>query len=88
MVHTKCSVILDLTCATGTPLIQREDNYKYLGILQCDMILLKEVKDAVNKEYPARLQEILKASVSYKSTIATISKYTMTVLWYGFGILH
>ena len=46
------------------------------------MILLKEVKEAVNKEYLARLQDILKTSGSYKSTITTIGKYTMAVLWY------
>ena len=57
MVHTKGGVIFDLVCA--------EDNCKYLIILECDMILLKEGKESVHKEYLAILQETLKESASY-----------------------
>ena len=66
MVHTECSAILDLTCVTSNDLVYGEDNCKYLGILECDMILLKEVREAVLKEYLAILKEILKISTSYK----------------------
>ena len=55
VVHTKYGVILDLTCVTETNLVCVEDNCKYLGILECGMILPKEVKEAVRKEYLERL---------------------------------
>ena len=52
------------------------------------MILLKEFKEDVRKEYLTRINVILKAYASYKNTITSISAYAMSVLWYGFGILH
>ena len=88
MVHIRGGVIFDLTCATGTPLLCKDDNYKYLSILECDMILLKDFKEDVRKEYLTRINVILKAYASYKNTITSISAYAMSVLWYGFGILH
>ena len=82
MVHTKCSVILDLTCVTGTDLVYGEDNCKYLGILECDMIILKEVKEAVHKEYLAILQEILKISMSYKKHhVHRCIRHYSTMVW-------
>ena len=63
-------------------------NYKYQGILECDTILMKKIKEASHKEYLARLRAILNASVSAKNTITSIPTYTMPVLWYGFGVLH
>ena len=83
VVHTKGSVIFDLPCATGTHLLCGEDNYKYLGILECNMILLTEVKEDVRKKYLAILKEILKVSVSYKNTITSIGTYAMPVQCLG-----
>ena len=86
--HTKCGVIFESPCVTENPLLLREDNYKYLGILECDMILLKEVKESVRYDFLSRLRAILKSYVSAKDTITSIGSYAMTVLWYGFGVLH
>ena len=88
MVHTKGGVIFDSHCVTGIPLLSGEDNYKYLGILECDKILMNKVKEAVQKEYLSRLNAILKSSVSDKNTITSISAYAIPVLWYGLGVLH
>ena len=52
------------------------------------MILLKEVKEAVQEEYLSRLWSILKAYVSVKNTILSISAYAMSVLRCGFGVLR
>ena len=57
--HTKCGVIFESPCVTENPLLLREDNYKYLGILECDMILLKEVKESVRYDFLSRLRAIL-----------------------------
>ena len=59
--HKKNGVIFDSPCVTGTPLLSGEDNYKYLGILECDVILLKEVKEDVQNYYISRLHDIIKA---------------------------
>ena len=43
VVHTKGGVIFNSPCVTETPLLSGKDDYKYLDILECDTILLKEV---------------------------------------------
>ena len=88
VVHRKGGVTIDSPCVTVLTLLSREDNYMYLGILECDTILMKRIKEASHKEYLARLRAILNASVSAKNTITSIPTYTMPVLWYGFGVLH
>ena len=47
VVHTKWGVIFDSTCVTGITVLLVEDNYKYLSILECDPIILTEVKEYV-----------------------------------------
>ena len=88
MVHTKGGVIFDSPCVTGNLLLSGGDNYRYLGILECETILPKEVKEAKRKDYLNKLQEILKASMSANNSITSIRTYTMPVIWYGFGVLH
>ena len=73
---------------TGTPLLLVEDNYRYLGILEYDTIVLKKVKDTVQKGYLVILQVILKASLSINNIIKSIGAYAMPVLQYGFDVLH
>ena len=58
VVHTKGGVIFNSPCVTGTLLLSLEDNNRYLGILECDTILLKGVKEAVRKEYLDRIQAL------------------------------
>ena len=80
VVHIKGGVICDSPCVTGILLLSVDDNYKYLGILACDMILLKEVEVDVRKKYLARLGAILKASVSANNNITSIGAYAIPVL--------
>ena len=56
--------------------------------MECDKIILDEVKEAVRKEYIDRLRVILKESISAKNTITSIGAYAMPVLRYGFGALR
>ena len=55
VVHTAAGKIIDSPCVTDIPLLSRKDDYKYLGILECDVILHSEVKVAVEKEYFSRV---------------------------------
>ena len=88
VIHTKGCIVFYSACDTEIPLLSRYYNYKYLDILDCDMIPLKQVKQDVQKYYINRLQVILKSSVSAKNTITSIGAYTMSVLRYGFGVLR
>ena len=40
VIHTKGCILFYSACATVIPLLSEEYNYKYLGILDCDKILL------------------------------------------------
>ena len=87
VVHTVAGKIIDSPCVTDIPLLSGEDNYKYLGILECDVILHSDVKVAVEKEYFSRIRSILRADLSAKNTVVSISSFAMPVLRYGFGVL-
>ena len=47
VVHTKLGNIVELDCVADIPTLSGEDNYKYLGILEYDNILHKNVKAAI-----------------------------------------
>ena len=55
VVHTAAGKIIDSPCVTDITLLSGKYNYKYLGILECDVILHSEVKVAVEKEYFSRV---------------------------------
>ena len=87
VIHMERGKIVDSPCVKEIPLLSAEDNYKYLGILQANSILHKEVKEKTKKEYFKRVRSILKAEINAKSTANAITTYAMPILRYGFGIL-
>ena len=88
VIHTTNGKIDNSPYVVGIPLLSSEDSYKYLGILECDNLLHKEVKAAVYKEYLKRLRAILKADLTAKNTVVSIGSFAMPVLRYGFGVLR
>eukprot|EP00555_Chaetoceros_dichaeta_P006876 CAMPEP_0198254206 /NCGR_PEP_ID=MMETSP1447-20131203/4554_1 /TAXON_ID=420782 /ORGANISM="Chaetoceros dichaeta, Strain CCMP1751" /LENGTH=203 /DNA_ID=CAMNT_0043940173 /DNA_START=310 /DNA_END=921 /DNA_ORIENTATION=- len=53
-------------CVTGIPLLTNEDNYKYIGILQTDIILHDKVKEKSKDEYFKRVRGITRAGINVK----------------------
>ena len=70
------------------PILDPEDSYKYLGIIESDAIQHNAAKASARKEFIKRVQGILKSGVTAKYTTDAIRTYAMPVLRYGFGILR
>ena len=64
-----------------------ETGYKYLGVLEMDQILEKQMKDKVRSEYFRRLKLVLKTKLNGKNKIQAINTWAVAILRYGGGIL-
>ena len=61
--------------------------YKYLGVLQSDRILSKEMKVILKKEYFRRLRKILNSKLNAGNTIHAINSRAVSIIRYGAGII-
>ena len=64
-----------------------EEGYKYLGILEVDMMRKKEMKKRFVKEYKRRLKLVLKSKLNGKNKINAINSWAVSVLRYGANII-
>ena len=87
VVHIVKGDIIYSSLVKGIPLLLSEDNYKYLGIIQCNEIIQNEVKDRTKKKFLSRVRNILKADISAKNVTSSIKAFAMPIMRYGFGIL-
>ena len=65
-----------------------DDGYKYLGILEANNILHKEMKKLVTLEYLRRTKKILKAQLHGRFCVQAINTWAGPVVGYGAGILN
>ena len=63
------------------------DSYKYLGIMEADQILRKEMKEKVNKEYLRRTKKVLKSKLNGGNSIAAINTWAVSLLRYSAAFL-
>ena len=63
------------------------DGYKYLGILESDRIMEKEMKEVFRNEYLRRLRCILKSKLNGKNKIKGINSWAVSLLRYGGGLI-
>ncbi len=64
-----------------------DEGYKYLGILEANNILHKDMKVLVTKEYIRRIKKVLKSQLHGKFIIRAINTWAVPVVRYGAGIL-
>ena len=57
-----------------------EEGYKYLGILEVDMMKEKEMKKRFVREYKRRLKLVLKSKLNGKNKINAINTWAVSVL--------
>ena len=62
-----------------------EEGYKYLGILETDNILHKEMKSKVSTEYYRRVKKVLKSRLHGRFAFRAINTWAVPVLRYGAG---
>jgi hypothetical protein len=65
-----------------------EVGYKYLGILEFDQIMEKEMKEKTRREYFRRLKLVLKSKLNGKNKIMGINAWAVAVIRYGGGVLN
>lgn len=67
--------------------LEEDEGYKYLGVIQCDRIKSKEMKDMISKEYFRRTRKILKSSLNAGNIIKAINARAVSIIRYGAGIV-
>ena len=73
---------------SGNTIPEVEDGgYKYLGILEVDVILHQEMKTKVKIEYIRRVKRLLSSSLHGKNLVTAINTWAIPVIRYGAGIL-
>ena len=87
VIHMKKGEIVNLPTVEGIPILENEDRYKYLGLLQSDKIMHEESKEKAKKEFLSRVRMILKAELNATNTTVAIKTYAMPIMRYGFGVL-
>ena len=64
-----------------------ESGYKYLGVLEVDVIKHDQMKEQVMKEYVRRVRNILKSKLNGGNIIAAINSRAVSIIRYGAGII-
>ena len=67
--------------------VEKEDGYKYLGVLEADGVNHEEMKEMIRKEYIRRVRNILKAKLNGGNTIQAINSRAVSVIRYAAGIV-
>ena len=65
-----------------------EGGYKYLGVLETDVILHKKMKELTSNEYFRRIKLLLKSALTSKNLIQAMNTWAIPVIRYGAGILN
>ena len=67
--------------------LEKEQGYKYLGILEADGVNHEQMKEMIRKEYFRRVRNILKAKLNGGNTIQAINSRAVSVIRYVAGIV-
>ena len=63
------------------------DGYKYLGVLQLDSIMNREMKEKVKSEYIRRVKKLLTSQLNGGNVIAGMNAWAVGIIRYGAGVL-
>ena len=65
-----------------------DDGYKYLGILEMNDIMSKQMKEKVRLEYVRRVRAVLRSKLNGRNKIMGVNTWAIALLRYGGGILE
>lgn len=69
-------------------LCNKDDKYKYLGIMQLNTNKHSEMKASIKQEYCKRVRAVLQSELSAKNKIISINSLAIPVIRYSGGIIH
>ena len=64
------------------------DGCKYLGVLQFDFIMSREMKERVKSEYIRRVKKLLRSQLNGGNVIARMNAWAVGIIRYGTGVLE
>ena len=64
-----------------------EDGYKYLGILELDDIMAKEMKEKVRTSFFKRLKLLLRSKLNAKKLFLAINSWAVAVIRYAASVI-
>ena len=67
--------------------LKNENTYRYLGILERDRILHKDMNAEIGKEYFSRLKKVLKTELNAANIIVAINTLATSIFSYGYQVL-
>ena len=67
--------------------LKNENTYRYLGILELDRILHKDMNSEIGKEYFSRLKKVLKTELNAANIIVAINTFATSIFSYGYQVL-
>ena len=63
--------------------LQKDESYKYLGILEAERFLGEEMKLKVSKEYFRRLKKVLKSKLNGGNLVQGVNTWAVPLLRYS-----
>ena len=60
-----------------------KETYKYLDILEADIIKQMEMKDKIKKEYPSKTRKLLETKLCKRNRIKVINTWAVRVVRYS-----
>ena len=63
------------------------ENYKYLGVLEADMIKMELMKEKIMKEYRLRVKKVLGSKLNGGNAIKAINAWAVSVVRYSGGVV-
>ena len=76
---------VDLPNGKAIKALEKNDGYKYLGILERDKVRSDKMK---GNEYLRRMKRILKCKLNSGDVVKTINSRTVSIIRYGAGIIE
>ena len=64
------------------------DGYKYLGVLELESIMNREMKEKVKSEYIRRIKKLLRSQLNKANVIAGMNAWAGVIIRYGAGVLE
>ena len=80
VIHIKKGKVNNTPDTLEIPILDQEESYKYLGILESNSIQHTSAKAIARKEFFKRVRSILKAEINAKHTTGAIRTFAMPVL--------
>ena len=67
--------------------LEEGESYKYLGVLEADEVMVKEMKDKVKKEYYRRVRKMLETQLNSGNVFKAINTWAVSVVRYSAAFL-